>query len=563
MTSAGAVAPAAWLRDWRAATLILAVGFAVLAPEFVTGPSTSDSLRYNIVWLDQWRELVAGGDLYPRWMPRAWDGLGSPAFTFYPPMFFWIAVALDQATLRLLETSTLLSLTSALLLGASGLAMRAWLRTHAPPRAALVGALAYMLAPYHIYDIFARAALAETCAYAVLPLVLLAMEGAAEGDATGSPALGVAYAALILSHLPVALLASVVLLPTYALFLTRRPGSLLKLAGAGLLGAGLAAIYLAPALSQSDTILARALSTGFYRPENWFFWRPGVFGEPIMWVVGPACLAAALLAAACTIGSSTRHDRARTFFWAVASLAIVLLVAGVPPAFWRLPPIAQVQFPWRLMVLLEFTVVTCVALAAPRVAKPLAFAALVPLSGALGLVALLSAQRLDASRLRSAADIATIRAIYRDAPEYLPAGWPLPVGADGIPNPSLVELPQVPLVQAGPGTRGSVQVMPDGGLIVEVDSASPTTIVARRFSHGSWGVTNEKGHLIRTRNTPDFLVSWQAPAGRSLFRLSPGSPMMTAEGWLISGLSLLALIYLFGRSMRGRHRRKATVEAAP
>lgn len=368
----------------------------MLLPEFVAGPSTSDSLRYNIVWLDQWRELVADGNLYPRWMPRAWDGLGSPAFIFYPPLFFWIAVGFDQLTLRLLETGTLLSLTSAILLGASGLTMRHWLRAHVGAGTALLGALAYMLAPYHLYDIFARAALAETCAYAVLPLVLLGIKRASEGNASALLALAVAYASLILSHLPVALLASVTLVPAYALFVTRRVGALARLAAAGLLGLGLAAIYLIPALTEGHTILAQALNTIFYRPENWFFWHSGVLSRPIMWIVFSACLAAVLLAFAAAIGADG-EGRARTLFWAASSLAIVLLIAGVPPAFWRLPPIAQVQFPWRLMVVLEFAVITCVALSAQRLVKPLALLAAVPLTGAVCLAALLSAQRLDAS----------------------------------------------------------------------------------------------------------------------------------------------------------------------
>ena len=562
MNPPGAVAPATWLRDRRTAILLLAVGLAVLLPEFVAGPSTSDSLRYNIVWLDQWRELVVGGNLYPRWMPRAWDGLGSPAFIFYPPLFFWIAVGLDQLTLRLLETGTLLSLTSAILLGASGLTMRHWLRAHVGAGTALLGALAYMVAPYHLYDIFARAALAETCAYAVLPLVLLGIKRAGEGNASALLALAVAYASLILSHLPVALLASVTLVPAYALFVTRRVGALARLAAAGLLGLGLAAIYLIPALTEGHTILAQALNTSFYRPENWYFRHGGVLSRPIMWIVVPACVAAVLLAFAAAIRADG-EGRARTLFWAASSLAIVLLIAGVPPAFWQLPPIAQVQFPWRLMVVLEFAVITCVALSAQRLVKPLALLAAVPLTGAVCLAALLSAQRLDASRLRSRADIATIRAVYRDAPEYLPAGWPLPLGPDGIPNPSLVRLPQVPLVQARAGVRASVQVLGDGGLIVEVESSSPTTVIARRFRHGPWGVVDERGHPVRTNTTPDFLVSWTTPAGRSLFRLELAESRSTFYGRLISGLSLLAFLFLAAGAERARHGRAAPLQAVP
>lgn len=563
MTSAGAVASAAWLRDWRAAALLFAVGLAVLAPEFLTGPSTSDSLRYNIVWLDQWRELVAGGNLYPRWLPRAWDGLGSPAFYFYPPLFFWLAVALDQLTLRVLDTGALLSLTSALLLGTSGLAMRSWLRAHVNAGTAMLGALAYMLAPYHIYDIFARAALAETCTFAVLPLVMLAMKRAGQGSAFAYPLLSVAYAALVMSHLPVALLASVVLLPSYALFLTRYPALLARIAAAGLLGAGLAAIYLVPALALTDTILAEALSTSFFRPENWFFWRSGIFLHPIIWIVVLACTAAALLALSSLRAIRERAGQGQVRFWAIMTIVMVLLVAGFPPAFWNLPAISLVQFPWRLMVLVEFAVVTAVAISVPHVTKSLATLAAIFLIIASCLVVVIAAQQLGISHDRSDADIRAIRETYRDAPEYLPAGYTLPPGSDAVPNPATIEYPPVPLVQVGAGARASARSLKNGEMIVDVMSASSVRVVARRFAHGPWVVSDASGRVVRVSTTPDFLIGWSAPAGRSKFHVRLGTPMAAIYGRLVSALSLLGLLVLFARATRGRQRRSTRLEMRP
>lgn len=562
MNSARAVASAVWLRDWRAVLLIVAVGFAVLAPEFVTGPSTSDSLRFNIVWLDQWRELVAGGDLYPRWMPRSWDGLGSPAFTFYPPLLFYLAVGLDQVTFRALDTGSLLSLTSAVLLGASGLSMRRWLRPHVGAGAALLGGLAYMLAPYHLYDILARAALAETCAYAVLPLVMLSMKRLAEGHDRAVPALAVAYAALVLSHLPVALLTSVVLLPAYAFILTTRPATLARLAGGGVLGLGLAAIYLLPALVSTDTILAEALSTRFFLPDNWFLWRPDVLAEPIMWVVVPACSSALLLALAVVFGTRGRGDRTGVLVWAGFSFAIVLLIAGIPPAFWHLPNIALVQFPWRLMVVLEFVAVTGVALAAPGLFKPLTMLAVLPLAGSFTAMMLMVAQRLDASRSHSPEDIASIRESYRDAPEYLPAGFRLNVGPDGIPNPMLVQLPRGPVLQVDGPASARVRLLPAGEMMVIVNSPAPTMVVARRFSHGPWTVTNADRQAVRTGSTSDHLVSWQAPAGRSLFQLRLGTRSEEILGRVISSLALMMILLLLIRAKRTRQHREASLIAA-
>ena len=44
-------------------------------------------------------------------------------------------------------------------------------------------------------------------------------------------------------------------------------------------------------------------------------------------------------------------------FWVVLCLACIALVSGLVPWFWRLPELAKVQFPWRLMTVVEFAVV--------------------------------------------------------------------------------------------------------------------------------------------------------------------------------------------------------------
>lgn len=542
------------------ALLLFALGLAVLLPEFWTGPSTSDSLRYNIVWTDQFRAAVAGGNLYPRWLPASWDGLGSPTFYFYPPLAFWIGSVLDALTARLLPTGALLTLTSVVLLGGSGVAMRAWLAEQASPRAGLAGGAAYMIAPYHLYDIFARAALAETCAYAALPLVMLAMRRVGERGWVAVPWLALSYAALILSHLPVALLATVLLLPTFALFGGwGRPTTITAVVAGGVLGLCLAAAYLVPALGLTPYILAEAFGGDFYRPQSWFFWRDGVWTYAIMWVVGPAWLGAMLFAVAAAWRARTATRPGPTWFWSAAVLLIGLLIAGVPPAFWRLPAIAQVQFPWRLMVLVEFAAITAVAIAAPRLRNPLVIAGAIPTAAALAVAGALIGQRLEASAARSADDIASIRALYRDAPEYLPAGSALPLGEDGLPNPSLVRLP-------GPISAPDVDIATspraNGGLDVIATSARRTDVMVRRFAFPHWHVIDAYGRAVPLVRDPQRLVGWIAPAGRSRYRLVAGRAPGEVLGLSISLVAALVLIGLaITTRRRGRHVYASPVQA--
>jgi len=548
--------------------ILLAAGLAIISPEFATGPSTSDSIRYNIVWTDQWRALVAARELYPRWMPRSWDGLGSPTFYFYPPLFFWAAAAADLLTARALQTGALLTLTAGLILGASGIAMRAWLLAHAAPRAAMLGGLAYMLAPYHLYDILARAALAESCAYAALPVVMLSVKRAAEGRTAWVSALAASYAVLTLSHLPVGLLTSVILLPAYAIHCSaravRRLSALASVAAGGLLGVGLAAAYLVPAIGLQPYILAEAFSGEFHSPDRWFFWRVDLWSQDaVMWVVIPTWAAAGLAAASAARASWVARTR-ETLFWCAACAAMLVLASGIPPVFWSIPLLSQVQFPWRLLVPIEFAAVTCVVLAAPKLRSALSVAAVVSLAFAATVCVMLIGTRLAASVDRSAGDIATIRTYYRDAPEYLPAGSPLPLGEDGVPDPWLVPLPQGPAVEAGEGAKLAVAALPRGGLRINVESDVATQVVARRFAFPSWILTDATGQRVAIETTAGKLVAWRAPAGRSEYLLRQGAAPGERMGQAASAASLLVLLALGAAAVfRARARGRGQVPRSP
>lgn len=202
--------------------LILLAAVALMVPELALGLSLSDSFRYNLVWTEQFAALFRDGHLYPRWLPLSWHGLGSPTFYFYPPLFFWVTALIDAATGGLLPAERFTPLGTLALLATSGAAMYAWLRAHAAERPALLGAFAYMAAPYHVYDIYGRGALAEASAYAAVPLIALGLKRLAEGRARYLPLLAAGYAALLLSHLPSALLVSVFLIPPYVIFEARR-----------------------------------------------------------------------------------------------------------------------------------------------------------------------------------------------------------------------------------------------------------------------------------------------------------------------------------------------------
>ena len=171
-----------------------------------------------------------------------------------------------------------------LLLLGSGIAFYAFAR-RAGPWAAAIGAIVYMLLPYHYeMDLWRRFAYGELPAYVWMPLILLALDKMLD-DWRYLPACALAYAGLLLSHLPATLLFSLMLAGYVFLQMVWRKSSrpLWLLAAAVTLGGALAAVYLVPALAAEDYIDAaqiyvpqsvaphRLWTYDYFHYRNWLF----------------------------------------------------------------------------------------------------------------------------------------------------------------------------------------------------------------------------------------------------------------------------------------------------
>jgi len=518
------------------ALVLAAVAAVLVAPSLILGALTSQSAAQNLGWAAQFSEQFRAGILYPRWMPDSFDGLGSPAFYFYPPLPFWLDSLVSVAVFNGLSTAHRLSLDWLLLFWTSGLAMRAWLGAETGrPVVALWGALAYMAAPYHLFvDHYMRGAFAEATAYVFLPLVMLGIRRATERR-PGVVLLALAYGGLLLSHLPTALLVSVTLAPAYAVFRVRASPrlALAPLAG-GCLGLALAAIYLLPALRLQGWISAELFWTQFYHVDNWLLIAPARWPEPILMQAIASIALAALALAGVVCVTAWKSVEAR--FWAIASLVCIALLAGVVPWFWQLPELAKVQFPWRLMLAVEFALITAVCLApAHRLVRRevyayVACAVLAAPGVGLGIAAAVAAAdwALGGNAVQA-----------RDVKEYEPHGFPIApelgyaeLGLEALQGTPPVDCsPPVRLCQATAGRFGALRL--------EVDGSAPTTVTLRRFYFPAWTVD---GPMALAPSEKYRLASFTAPAGRAVVRLSRAALPVERWGLAISGAALLLLL---------------------
>jgi hypothetical protein len=388
------------MRRWL---LLIPLAMALMAPSFLFGPGHTHSQLYNFIWTRQFADAMAVGEFYPRWLPASFEGLGSTTFYFYPPLTFWISGGLDALGLTALQA---MNVAVFLLLLASGLTMYLWLSWRGTRP--LLGAALYMLAPYHLNDWYVRGALAEFAAFVWLPLIALGIEALPKRWAP--PLLAVSFAGLIITHLPLALLTTVFLIAPLALHRAWRDRSAIAPGViAGVLGLALAAFYLLPALTLREHVSSQLLWGVHYQPSRWFVWN-----SPPDWLLFgllPIAVGMAML----SLGARS--------VWTIITVVAAAAAVGLIPFVWDLPLLAQAQFPWRLLCIVEFAAITALVTKLPR-------PVLTSVAAAILLVAMIVGMKGAAIAMSIRTDYRELSALMPDPPEYLPRGFDVSEIAD-------------------------------------------------------------------------------------------------------------------------------------
>jgi hypothetical protein len=564
---------------------LVIVALLLTSPAVFGPPAPSESANFNLVWAIQFRDSFRAGVPWPRWLEGSFDGLGSPAFYFYGPLPFILIGPLDVLTLGRLDVERLLALTALLLLFLSGEGMLRWLRALSVGEGtAMLGAMAYMAAPYHQYDFHVRGALGEFAAFAALPYVALGVRAVARRAQGGATLLAVAWAALVCAHLPATVVAAVLVLPAIltaeACSLPHRrgiPGFLGVTLLAGLGGLALSAAYWLPALALLPHVAADQLWSGRFRAENWAVATPWrwpdaagmIFMAPI--IVAHGSIAAWLLIRHRAFGLSVTVR----MFSAAAVFGTLAMSLPLPVLWGEGAPLASIQFPWRMLLGVEFLIVGALALAwhqAPP-GRMLEGLRAYGLGLAVGYAVLLAQAGLLAMTARSPTWHAA-RAIQHerlpDALEYLPRGAPLTYGrapSDAVGAILAVTGPLAarPFAWAEPSGDAQVDALPTDGAVVSLRIVAdvPARIVLRRFHFPAWRLETADGEAgpALEAHGPFRLSSFRVPAGEALFRLVPASPLPARAGAAISLAALVLLLIVLVAPWRRRRRGGPTLSA--
>jgi hypothetical protein len=243
----------------------------------------------------------------------------------------------------------------------------------------------------------------------------------------------------------------------------------------------LAGVYLLPALTLQEHVSTELLWTPHHQVQTWLTWA-----HPSQRTFLAQLAVLALAAVGIAVGAAVQSRAA--WLWAILTTVTAAAVFGLVPFVWSIPMLAKVQFPWRLLCIVEFAAITAFALARPdRQLRALAAIAYVVV---LCPVLMKSGQTLGLA-LATPDYAESIEINMPDALEYLPRGYLKGTErSDELPDPGAYEdLP--------PASR--IQV------------TEPGAVTLHRAAFPIWRVVDAAGHEVPTHGP---LLSFEAKPGQ-------------------------------------------------
>ena len=340
--------------ELSALLIVAAVAVLAILPVMIYGIPSNVDLSNHFRFAVPFYESIRAGHLYPGWLAETNGGLGDPSFRFYPPGLYYLLAATRALTGNWYAASVL---TFTLISVTGGLGMYFWARVVLPRNIAICAAVIYTLAPYHVNQLYQALMLAEYAASAVLPFAFaFAHRVCRSGRKRDMAGLAAAYALLILTNLPLAVIGSLALM-AYALLCVdwkKDLGStLLRLLLSALLGLAASACFwvtmiaelkwigLNGFLADSSVDYRRNFIFSTFSPDNLNVWWLNIltFATVLMF-----------LPALAYFHRGWKSERRDHNLRAVAILMVVafLMMTYVSWPIWRLfRALQEVQFPWR------------------------------------------------------------------------------------------------------------------------------------------------------------------------------------------------------------------------
>ena len=345
------------LKNWMPVLCLLAVGILVTMPAIIYGVPYGPDIPAHFRYALSFDEAIRQGNLYPGWLAASNGGYGDPSFRFYPPGIYYLLTLAHALTgdwyIATLASFTLFSV-------AGGLCVYFWASAVCPRPLATCAGIFYMLTAYHINELYQSSLIAEYAGGALFALVL----GFAEriyrrGRTLDIACLSVSFAVLGLTHLPLTMMASLVL-SLYALLKVREKNFRsfsLKLGLGMTLGLCASASYWTTLLAELSWIRGDVVAPGtrYAYSRNFLFWTSSPESINNWWgnivAVAMILMLWPALVAARDRRQRTAQGAARDGSLSTIKLLMIFSFLMTTPLSWPLwiiiPKLGSIEFPWR------------------------------------------------------------------------------------------------------------------------------------------------------------------------------------------------------------------------
>lgn len=358
---------------------ILSLIFTILKPGFPSG----HDIAAHIVRSKILKDALIDGQFPVRWVEWAWAGSSYPLFNFYQAGFYYLVTLVSTLIPSHIES---IKVTVLLMwwLGAGFMFLFTRRFGNLP---AAFAALIFAFTPYILSDIFVRAAYPELGAISFSIGFLWALDRLLRTSKTIYVLpLSLCLAGIITFHLPTLVIMSPLFL-CYILTLTtnnevKKKGVYLTVLGT-ILGFGISAFYLLPALTELKYVKNELLTDGYYDFHPHFVypqqlletkWGYGIsldgtadgmsfqFGF-LQWLI-------------ITLGLSSlvifKKITKSVIFWLLMIIYAVFFMHDISLAFWEnWRFISFIQYPWRFLMVVAVSCSMLAALLLSQIKKPL------------------------------------------------------------------------------------------------------------------------------------------------------------------------------------------------
>ena len=193
----------------REILVVILVAVVVMLPAIVFGIPSNRDLSNHFRFALPFYDSLSSGNFLPGWLAESNGGYGDASFRFYPPALYYL-LALTRALTSSWYVGTLVTFTLIWIAGSVGLYL--WAGTILSSRNAMWASVLFLLMPYHLNQYYQATMLAEFAGTSILPFCFYFVERICRGSSKRSVAgLAISYAALLLTHLPLAVIGSLAL----------------------------------------------------------------------------------------------------------------------------------------------------------------------------------------------------------------------------------------------------------------------------------------------------------------------------------------------------------------